>query len=1112
MANTAKLNVTELWYRNPLIPVAPPDGIRGACFEPRARAVRAQHSFTDYNSVYNAKNNWKGGYMFANLEIDTIWVTDHHPTKGRYPAFWKGYFPRVAFPALAFHKLIGWWCDTVDWDSRLRNFAYNLYYQGITNLSLVLGNRSSQRDIMEFIDADTSTRKSTLRRISRAEINGIIEMVLFALDEDTANISSKWSWSTISRALMQVVNTHFGSVAARSSMTEEGPESKLNNENLRAKPKLCAHKDPLPPHSNHKHNKLRPVTSIAIHLSLPTTMSSSKCQDMASSSLILKIPARIVSFAEHDDAEDEIVSPKARAIQNANSTTEAPANEAEDVTSDTLQLLLRLANKAGTAPVTISGSMLTNLLGKINTAKSQLQALQAEAALAVREMEKVQVASGMIFPRFKKLPMELRVMIWRIALSFPRIIGVETVERWEDYDEAFVPVANHSPLRSACQESRLVASVYQRTTLFEDQNQPQSPPPIFYNALIDTVLLHLPDNPKLDQTLEALALWLDRIEGNINIPRVAISAQRWADLSGDTCPIHMYALFGIMRVKKVYLVLGDFSVCTGTDMIFIEPRGQPKKMLPWEVTEWMEEQHSIEPTSRKAIPSRWSAVNRWENEQLENWRGGPPSTDSEEQLEDFWLEGGISGDWDGVEWYDECPPGAWFTGEFTYVEFMTHAEFEASPGRRQDRGYLQEDDETATGDLSLEKGARIKGLELSDDPIRRGNGWLVLSWQNSRSKRCVLRARARDRGELRMTDPQQNFATPKRFGEIAAMSTSYIPSSVEKPDPVAMSDPVAEPNPVALLEPRVFTCFPQLPTEMRQKIFMMAAMDTSIVAAEVFEVELKRRVSGIDHPSEDNILIPIRSSPPLLQVSHEARNEALRVFEEHHQPKKGEPKLYINKYINTLWCTNFSIPAFQNSIESFVPESFGDKGLKIRQLATGWEMWPRLLNGNDSTFLRVMKNIQSLGVEEILIVMKPSHRFNMPWLYSNIEFRNAQEIDASNEMTHWKMVRERLPVSKVTVRNIETAIKEYAQRTRNAGLRRIQQLIAAGVHVNGTDEDRRAAFDRHGGQEPWTMPKIRLVEAVNLNEDKFVPIEKPKNPETGISLPTLTILDRMAFR
>ena len=127
---------------------------------------------------------------------------------------------------------------------------------------------------------------------------------------------------------------------------------------------------------------------------------------------------------EKNDAEYEITSPGAKAIQIADS--DADDKPADDTS---IRQLLQIAQESGFAPVAIPGNLLADLLTSMSKLQTQVTSLQAdvlkldtkgsaiETALAYTKLEleatkeKFGVTVILTFPKFPKLPAELRVMI-----------------------------------------------------------------------------------------------------------------------------------------------------------------------------------------------------------------------------------------------------------------------------------------------------------------------------------------------------------------------------------------------------------------------------------------------------------------------------------------------------------------------------------------------------------------------------------------------------------------------------------------------------------------------------------------------------------------------------
>lgn len=225
-----------------------------------------------------------------------------------------------------------------------------------------------------------------------------------------------------------------------------------------------------------------------------------------------------------------------------------------------------------------------------------------------------------------------------------------------------------------------------------------------------------------------------------------------------------------------------------------------------------------------------------------------------------------------------------------------------------------------------------------------------------------------------------------------------------------------------------FTPFPRPPLELHRKIVRIAALETMIVPVEVGRIKDKGRDLGTAH------VVPIGPSSPLLQVNKEAHEECQMVLTAHHESRSGEPKLYLNEASGLLWLIYLDEWTFKHErFAALIPESSNGNLPKIRAIATGWEMSSQFLKrgGKDYELMAILMNMRKLGVE-VLIVTKPSARFSKPWVYSDIEFRDSEEIDPANEPIHWKMLRKNLTVPVVTVGNIENAMVEYIQRHRDS--------------------------------------------------------------------------------
>ena len=127
-----------------------------------------------------------------------------------------------------------------------------------------------------------------------------------------------------------------------------------------------------------------------------------------------------------------------------------------------------------------------------------------------------------------------------------------------------------------------------------------------------------------------------------------------------------------------------------------------------------------------------------------------------------------------------------------------------------------------------------------------------------------------------------------------------------------------------------FTPFPRPPLELHRKIVRIAALETMIVPVEVGRIKDKGRDLGTAH------VVPIGSSSPLLQVNKEAHEECQMVLTAHHEPRSGEPNLYLNEASGVLWLIYLDEWTLKHQrFAALIPESSNGNLPKIRAIATG---------------------------------------------------------------------------------------------------------------------------------------------------------------------------------
>ena len=106
------------------------------------------------------------------------------------------------------------------------------------------------------------------------------------------------------------------------------------------------------------------------------------------------------------------------------------------------------------------------------------------------------MSNGILFPLFKKLPPEVRLMIWRTALLKPRVIDLQVRKRhlWLGPNIRSWKPSSSCPIRQVCAEARGEAEKFQTALFLEETPHHREyheihRPLIYLNRSIDTVFL-----------------------------------------------------------------------------------------------------------------------------------------------------------------------------------------------------------------------------------------------------------------------------------------------------------------------------------------------------------------------------------------------------------------------------------------------------------------------------------------------------------------------------------------------------------------------------------------------------------------------------------------------
>lgn len=110
------------------------------------------------------------------------------------------------------------------------------------------------------------------------------------------------------------------------------------------------------------------------------------------------------------------------------------------------------------------------------------------------------------FKLFPKLPVEIRVMIWRLCLPGPRVVDIRMRKKSIPTTigeilgvSRFISSVDHPVILHVCSESRSIARQHYRLSFPKKTKAERSPPKIYIDFSIDTIwfdnLLYFPQSP-----------------------------------------------------------------------------------------------------------------------------------------------------------------------------------------------------------------------------------------------------------------------------------------------------------------------------------------------------------------------------------------------------------------------------------------------------------------------------------------------------------------------------------------------------------------------------------------------------------------------------------------
>ncbi|KUJ15736.1 uncharacterized protein LY89DRAFT_749736 [Mollisia scopiformis] len=231
-----------------------------------------------------------------------------------------------------------------------------------------------------------------------------------------------------------------------------------------------------------------------------------------------------------------------------------------------------------------------NLVRKdITTVKSQNQELQSKIAFVEQDLRALAKNADVGFYLFSKLPTEVRQMIWTFALEFPRVIALEATlreddERGEDY-VILTPTAKTRPL-----DPVPLRPVYGKW-FFVVEYKKQEPYVLACHPETDILWLVNPDyNTNFFKDDCLLFKVIDALSAG-NFPArpisIALPYEHWVRQEDSICGIESLMTRLIwLGTQRLILVVDGEEHAQAADVIFVEPRKQPKELLSDKFFQW----------------------------------------------------------------------------------------------------------------------------------------------------------------------------------------------------------------------------------------------------------------------------------------------------------------------------------------------------------------------------------------------------------------------------------------------------------------------------------------------------------------------------------------------
>lgn len=250
--------------------------------------------------------------------------------------------------------------------------------------------------------------------------------------------------------------------------------------------------------------------------------------------------------------------------------------------------ILRLVQAASGPRMEISVAQVEMLLASVATFRSQADTLKAsrlDLVNATTELRAIAQKFGLgcsTFSLFPKLPLELRTMIWKLALFNPQVHGFFIHRLANGCSKTITRTTPTSSLLSTCQESRIQAvRVKKQFLLCCDpwKNTLKA----FSHPKTDITLFMVNAVTNMIYVLSQLVHSVDLLGDSPSLSRIAFQAKLRYDIFDDMHEIAPLRTFlsaaETCKIEEIIFVFGIDSVCQSLDVVLISPTKTPKDLL-----------------------------------------------------------------------------------------------------------------------------------------------------------------------------------------------------------------------------------------------------------------------------------------------------------------------------------------------------------------------------------------------------------------------------------------------------------------------------------------------------------------------------------------------------